>query len=105
MQLTKRIFISLINFQQIVFAVFYCVFAIFFAKYDDRNVGPSVIYMGYVMLSVAICQITNLLYWFFVRRTPSEVYYLRNIAVAAFSLVIMSVWLGQHYAYWGSSHR
>lgn len=104
MQIAKRVFIGLVNFQQIAFAIFYCAFAIFFAKHDDRNVGPSVIYMGYVMLSVATCQIANLLYWFIVRRTPSEVTYLRNIALAAFSLVAISVWLGQHYSYWGSNH-
>lgn len=104
MQFGKRMFISLVNFQQIAFAVSYCIFAIFFARYDDRNVGPSVIYMAYVMLSVAICQITNILYWFIVRRTPSEVSYLRNMALVTFSLVAMSVWLGQHYSYWGSNH-
>jgi hypothetical protein len=102
--LSKRFFVCAVNSLQVLMAVFYCIFAIFFDRYEMRNVGVGVTYAAYLILSVVICQIANVVFWGAVRKMPSEVRFLRNTALVSLFVSIVFVWLGQRYSYWGSMH-
>lgn len=104
MRLSKRLFAYIVNALQVITAIAYCIFAIFFDRYELRNVGVGVSYAAYLILVTVICQIANLIIWRTVRETPFEVRLLRSTVSISLFATIVFVWLGQHYSYWGSTH-
>lgn len=73
-----RLLIVVCNLPAVATAIFSCVFAVWFSKYQDRNVGPSVTYMAYGLIAMALALLANLVFWAVLRKRASDLRFLRR---------------------------
>lgn len=94
--------ILLLNSPQIVVSVATASYAIWFADYEQRNVGPVVSQAAETILVIAATQVLNGLLWWMLRKHPTEIRFLKKIAVASLLGVILLFWLGSRFIYAGA---
>jgi hypothetical protein len=102
----KRIFAlaCVLNSPAIAMALVYCVYVIWFAKYQQRNVGPSVTYAAYALLAFALSQLSNLTLWIGWRKRPEVRQFLRRFAVCVFAFTFACFWIGDRFRYVGERY-
>lgn len=102
----KRVFIwlSVLNSPAIAMSVVYCVHVIWFAKYQQRNVGPSVTYAAYALLAFAFSQLSNLALWIAWRRKPEARRLLSRVAIYVFAFTFACFWVGDQFRYVGERY-
>jgi hypothetical protein len=79
----------------------FAIFVIWFAEYKDRNVGPSMGYVAYAMLTIVGAQIVNLVCWLIVRKRPAERRFLRYVVLGTLALALLCFWVGERFSYSG----
>ena len=85
-------------------AVFYCGYVIWFAKYQQRNVGPSVTYAAYALLAFALSQLSNLALWIAWRKRPEARRLLQRFAVYVLAFTFLCFWIGDRFRYVGERY-
>lgn len=101
MRLFHRAIAIVLNLAFVWKAAAYGIFVIWFARYQDRNVGPSMTYAAWVVVTGIVAQVANLLLWILLRRQTMELRFLRRLAVSCFLLVLLFCWLGNRFMYYG----
>ena len=99
-----RLFIIALNFPVVATAIFSCAYSIWFAKYQQRNVGPSVTYMAYALIALIIALSANFVFWVVLRKRASELRFLRRIACAIVIFFVASAWIGDRFSYVGERY-
>lgn len=94
--------IVLLNVPQTFASAALAVYAIWFADYEQRNVGPLVTHAAETILLIAATQIVNATLWVTLRKRPTHVRLLGRTALVSLLIVILLFWLGSHFAYAGS---
>lgn len=99
-----RWLIILANFPAVLTAIISCVFAVWFSKYQDRNVGPSVIYMAYASISLVAALMFNLMFWIALRKRDSDLRFLRRTAVGVLAFCLVFIWIENRFSYVGERY-
>ncbi|MDP9902025.1 cytochrome c oxidase subunit 2A [Variovorax ginsengisoli] len=89
------------NLPQILVSAATATYAIWFADYEQRNVGPVVSQAAETILVILVTQILNLVIWWVLRKRPTEVRLLGKIVVFSLVATILLFWLGSHFIYAG----
>ena len=99
-----RLLIVMFNLPAIATAIFSCVFGVWFAKYQDRNVGPSVTYMAYSLIAVFLALLTNLVFWIVLRKRASDMRFLRRMTGGVLSFFVLTAWIEGQFTYVGERY-
>jgi hypothetical protein len=102
MRCWATLLIMLLNLPQVFVSVATAIYAVWFADYEQRNVGPVVGQAAETILTIAATQVLNAVLWTVLRKHPSELRVLGKIAVASLTASALLFWLGSHFIYAGS---
>ena len=92
------------NLPAVATAIFSCVFAVWFSKYQDRNVGPSVIYMAYASIALVIALFCNLVFWIALRKRDAELRFLHRVAGSVLVFCVVLAWIETRFSYVGERY-
>lgn len=94
--------IILWNLPQILVSAATATYAIWFANYEQRNVGPVVSQAAETILVILGTQVLNVVIWRVLRKHPTEVRFLGKTVVFSLVATILLFWLGSHFIYAGT---
>ena len=99
-----RLLIVVCNLPAVATAIFSCVFAVWFSKYQDRNVGPSVTYMAYGLIAMALALLANLVFWAVLRKRASDLRFLRRTTGCVLVFFLITAWIEARFSYVGERY-
>ncbi len=99
-----RLLIVLVNLPAIATAIFSCLFSVWFAKYQDRNVGPSVTYMLYAVLALIVALLANLTFWMLLKKRTAEARFVRRLTGSVLLFFLLTTWIESQFAYVGERY-
>ncbi|MGJ7582320.1 hypothetical protein ACSFA3_19210 [Variovorax sp. RHLX14] len=99
-----RLLIIAINLPVVAAAIFSCVYSIWFSKYQQRNVGPSLTYMAYALIALFTALLANVGFWIAFRKRISELRFLRNTTGVIIVFFLLSTWIGDRFRYVGERY-
>ena len=102
--MSVRLLIIAINSPVVATAIFSCVYSIWFSKYQQRNVGPSLTYMAYALIALVIALLANVAFWVALRKRISELRFLRRTAGVIIVFFVVCAWLGDRFSYVGERY-
>ena len=99
-----RLLIIAINSPAVATAIFSCAYSIWFSKYQQRNVGPSLTYMAYALIALVIALLANVAFWVAFRKRISELRFLRRTTGTIIVFFVVSAWIGDRFSYVGERY-
>lgn len=103
MNALKRTLPLLINLPLIFVALFYCIYVVWFDKYEWRTIGPSVIYAAYVLLALILTLIFNFIYWLLIRKQAKETrQFHKRVYLTCFLITISLILISEKFEYFGT---
>jgi hypothetical protein len=97
--------ILLLNLPKAGLSLASTVYAIWFADFHQRNVGPVVAQAAETLLLIAVTQILNLMLWWGLRRHAQHaretLRFLSRTVLCCLALDILLFWCGSHFIYAG----
>ena len=92
------------NLPAVATAIFSCVFAVWFSKFQDRNVGPSVTYMAFASIALVIALFCNLVFWIALRKRDAELRFLHRVAGSVLVFCVVLAWIENRFSYVGERY-
>lgn len=99
-----RLLIIAINSPAIATTILSCVYSIWFSRYQQRNVGPSLTYMAYALMALVITLLANVAFWVAFRKRIPELRFLRRTTGAIIVFFVVCAWLGDRFSYVGERY-
>jgi hypothetical protein len=92
----------LLNSPQVLMAVFFCIFEIWFNRYEWRTVGVGVTYAAYLVLAILFSNFANFCYWFVIRKNPPATLFHKRVYLISFALVVLLIALSSKFEFAGT---